>query len=407
MTGLINPTYWALAGLPDSMQLYLLVAFVILALSFVLKRLKQPYILAYMICGIILGPHGSQSVTDLEMVQTVGDIGLVILMFFIGMEISLPKFISKWKIAIFGTGIQMLLSIVFCWLLGFFFHWSLPIILFLGFIMAFSSSAVVIKIIEDNENFKESVGQNVIMILLTQDILFVPILIFLSSISGQVASPNIIILQIIGGLLLLATMIYVMWKGEIKLPFSKQLEHDHEIQVFAGLLICFGLAFVSDFFHLSPALGAFVGGILVHASKSTQWLHDSLHSFRVVLVAVFFISIGILIDIQYLYQHWQTVLILVLAVFIINHSINTFSLKSLGNSHCQSILGGGLLAQIGELSFILASTGRSTGVLSADNYNLIILIISVTIFSSPFWILITKSLILRFSNEPNLNTWLK
>lgn len=398
--------FLTLAGLPDNIQLYLLIAFVILILSFVLKRLKQPYILAYMLSGIVLGPHGTQSVTDLDQVQMVGDIGLVILMFFIGMEISLPNFISKWKIAIIGTGLQMVLSIIFCSLLGFIFEWSLPIVLFLGFIIAFSSSAVVIKLIEDNENLKSSVGKNVIMILLTQDILFVPILIFLSGISGQTTQANEILLQIFGGLLLTALLLYVLWKGEIKLPFSKQLENDHELQVFAGLLICFGLAVLTDFFHLSSALGAFVGGILVHASKSTEWLHDSLHSFRVVLVAVFFISIGILIDIDYLLHNWQTVLILVIAVFAINHSINAFSLRSLGNSPAESIIGGGLLAQIGELSFILASTGKASGVLSTDNYNLTILIISVTIFLSPFWILLTKSLILKFSKESGIQQWL-
>ncbi|WP_236979184.1 cation:proton antiporter [Membranihabitans maritimus] len=398
---------WALAGLQIDITIYLLVAFVILMLSFALKQIKQPYILAYMMCGIVLGPSGTESVTNLEMVQNVGDIGLIILMFFIGMEISLPNFIRKWRIAVLGTGLQMILSIVLCGILGMIFHWSIYIILFLGFIIAFSSSAVVIKMIEDHPKIKKFVGKNVIIILLTQDILFVPILIFLSNIAGNGISNSIILMQVTGGILLLSILLYVLWKGEIKLPFSRQLENDHELQVFAGLFMCFGLAFLTDFFHLSAALGAFVGGIIVHSSKSTEWLHDSLHSFRVVLVAVFFISIGILIDINFLVENWSTVLILVLFVFITNHGINTLSLRSLGNSRSQSIYGGGLLAQIGELSFILASEGRASGVLSMENYNLTILIISVTIFLSPFWILLTKSMITRYSKDPNIKYWME
>ena len=145
----------------------------------------------------------------------------------------------------------------------------------------------------------------------------------------------------------------------------------------------------------------------MHAGKSTKWLHDSLHSFRVVLVSVFFISIGILINLDYLVHNWVTVTALVILVFITNHGINTLSLKALGNSWTQSIYGGGLLAQIGELSFIVASVGKANGVLGPDEYNLTILIISVTIFMSPFWIGLTKRVLNQYGHVDKEGKWLE
>lgn len=398
---------WSLASMGINLRLYLIIALVILVFSFIMKRIHQPYIIAYMLSGIFLGPFGMGLFTDLQAVQDVGDIGLIILMFFIGMEISLPRFVRKWRTSIFATGLQIIMSLFFCELLSLIFGWDWKQVLFLGFIIAFSSSAVVIKLLEDKKKVNTNIGQNVIIVLLTQDILFVPILVFLGSLTGEEVTRKEIFLQITGGVILLIILLYVLWKEEIKLPFSKQLENDHELQVFAGLLLCFGMAFQTDFFNLSPALGAFIGGIIVHAGKSTKWLHTSLHSFRVVLVSIFFISIGILIDLNYLMQNWVIVTALVILVFLTNHGINTLSLKALGNSWTQSLYGGGLLAQIGELSFIVASVGRVNGVLGPDEYSLTILIISVTIFLSPFWISLTKRILKRYGYVDEEREWLE
>ncbi len=403
----ITTLSWSLASLGINLRLYLIIALVILMFSFIMKRIHQPYIIAYMLSGVFLGPYGLGLFTNIQAVQDVGEIGLIILMFFIGMEISLPKFVRKWRISIVATGLQIIMSLLFCELLSLAFGWNWKQVLFLGFIIAFSSSAVVIKLLEDKKKVNTNIGENVIIVLLTQDILFVPILVFLGSLTGEEVARKEIILQIVGGIILLLILLYVLWKEEIKLPFSKQLEGDHELQVFAGLLLCFGMAFQTDFFNLSPALGAFIGGIIVHAGKSTKWLHHSLHSFRVVLVSIFFISIGILIDLDYLMHNWVIVTSLVILVFLTNHGINTLSLKSLGNSWTQSLYGGGLLAQIGELSFIVASVGRINGVLGPDEYSLTILVISVTIFLSPFWISLTKRILKRYGYVDEEGEWLE
>ena len=176
---------WILASFGSEIRIYLIISLVILILSFILKRIHQPYIIAYLLAGIVLGPYGTKMVTNIEQVQSVGEIGLIILMFFVGMEISLPKFLSKWRIAILGTGLQIIMSLLICIGLEFIFDGPMTQAIFFGFIIALSSSAVVIKYLHDKNKLDTSVGQNVLIILVTQDILFVPILILLANITGD------------------------------------------------------------------------------------------------------------------------------------------------------------------------------------------------------------------------------
>jgi len=382
-----------LNALGTQLNVLLAVSGVILLLGLLLKKVNQPYIIAYILTGVILGPSGFELVTEYETAEVIGELGLIILMFFIGMEISLKDFIAKWRIALFGTGLQVLISILLILIVGYYFGWSFNRILLLGFIISLSSSAVVIKLIEDNSIGKTRIGQNVISILLTQDILIVPMIIIMSFLTGGSVELSQVGLQLTGGVLIVGFLIYLLKKQTITLPFSKQLKDDHELQVFASLIVCFGLALLTSMFELSAGLGAFVAGLFIHSSKATKWLHKSLHAFRVVLISIFFLSIGMLIDIDFLLKNWMIISFLVLGVYISNHGINAISLRMLGNSWRHSIYGGSFLAQIGEFSFVLASLGYHSDIMSTFSYQLTIIIISITILISPFWTLFTKKIL--------------
>ncbi|MEO9871095.1 cation:proton antiporter domain-containing protein [Ekhidna sp.] len=382
-----------LSALASEVNILLIISLVIVVLGLLLKRFKQPYIIAYILSGVILGPHGFEVVTDLEVAQHLGEIGLIILMFFIGMEISLPDFLKRWKVAFFGTGMQVIFSLLLMFLLGSFLDWSLNRIILLGFIISISSSAVVIKLIQDQTHPDSKTSQNVISILLTQDILIVPMIIVLTILGGGSLDVKQLSLQIIGGILIIAILIYLLKKQKIKLPFEKILSEDHELQIFAGLIACFGMALLTSLFELSASLGALVSGILINASSSNKWLHDSLHSFRVVLISIFFISVGMLIDLSFLKEHLLAISFLVLIIYISNHGINTISLRLLGNTWKESILGGSFLAQVGEFSFVLATIGLQQNIITNYTYQITIIVIAITIFISPFWVLLTQRLL--------------
>ncbi|RJE71551.1 hypothetical protein BGP76_05505 [Reichenbachiella sp. MSK19-1] len=382
-----------LTALATELNIMLGVFGLILILSLLLKRANQPYIIAYILTGIVVGPSGTQLVPDTETAEFMGELGLIILMFFIGMEISLHDFVKKWRIAVFGTGLQVFISVMAMMTVGFFLGWDFKRMLLLGFIISLSSSAVVIRLLEDNKIFKTKIGQNVISILITQDILIVPMIIVMSLFDTDGLDMEKIGLQLVGALLIGGLLYYMFKRRSLRVPFIKQLKNDQELQVFAALIVCFGMALITSLFGLSAGLGAFVAGLLVHATPATTWLHDSLRSFRIVLVSVFFLSVGLLIDTSFILEHWLVIGSLVLTVYISNMLINAFLLKLLGNSWNESLYGGSLLAQIGEFSFVLASIGHQADIISTFSYQMTVIVISVTIFISPITVMFVRKVL--------------
>lgn len=385
-----------LAGINPSLPKFVMLGLLIIGLLSLLRYLKQPYVIAYILAGVFLGEYGFEIITDKELINTLGEFGLILLLFFIGMEISLPDFLKNWKEATYGTLLQIIGSILLVAVIGWYFGWSMNRIIILGFVISLSSSAVVIKLLQDKHETQSPTGKSVISILLMQDILIVPMLIITSYLSGESPAIEEIIRQIIGGLLIIGIIVWIIKKKEITLPFARQIEQDHELQVFVAFSVCFGCAILTALFGLSAALGAFVGGIIIHAARSTVWFHDSLHAFRVVFVALFFVSVGMLIDLDFLWLHGKIISLLLFVVYATNHFINATVLHYFGRDWKKSLYGGALLAQIGELSFIIITSAYQSQIISDFAFQLTIVVISLTLLFSPFWIAITKKLIGKY-----------
>jgi len=384
-----------LSSIDPGLLSILLVGIIIVIIGSILRHYKQPYIIAYILTGVLLGQHGFNVLPDEKMIHILGEFGLILLLFFIGMEINLPDLIKNWKIPLFGTILQILFSVLIVFIIGSFLEWSLSRVVVLGFVISLSSSAIVIKLLQENDEIKSKIGQSVISILLMQDILIVPMLLATNYLGGNAPPREEILLQIVGAIMIIGGIIWMVKKEELRLPFGSALKDDHELQVIYALIICFGCSTLSAIFGLSAALGGFVGGMFIHASKSTEWFHESLHSFRVVFVSLFFISIGMLIDINFLISNWQIILMILLAVYISNQIINSMVLFYFLRNWKESLYGGALLAQVGELSFLLASSAYFTKIISEFAYQLAIIVISLTLLLSPFWIAMTK----RFINK--------
>ena len=375
------------------LSILVLLSIGIILISFVFKLLKQPYVVAYILVGILMGPYGLRIITDETLISNLGSFGLVLLLFFIGMEISLPKLISNWRISILGTIIQIFFSLGAVWIVGSFLQWQINRIIVLGFVISLSSSAVVISYLQSKKEINSKVGQNVIGILLIQDILVVPMLISINLLSGESQSAILIGKQIIGGSLIVGIIIWVLIKKEIKIPFEDHIKKDHEMQVFIAFAFCFGFSILTALFGLSSALGAFIAGILVAAAKATTWVRHSLHAFRIIFVALFFVSVGMLIDLKFLQTNFTTIFILVILVFITNNFINTIIVRFLGEKWSDSFYTGSILAQIGEFSFILGASAYLIGLITEYTYQLIISTISITLIFGPIWIALIVKLI--------------
>lgn len=362
------------------------ISLVVVIIGLILRLLRQTHVVVYILTGLLVGPHMLGMVSDTEIITSFGDLGLILLLFFIGMEISLEKLIANWKISVIGTVLQVLFSIGAVWFLGQFYGWATSRIVTMGFVLSLSSTAVVVKLLHDSGEINKPVGQNVLGVLLVQDILIVPMMIILSSFSGKATDMQEVILQLVGGVLVTGFVIFLLIMKEIKLPFHTNLENDHEIQIFFAFALCFGFSAITGFFGLSTALGAFVAGIFVSTAQSIKWVHDSLFSLKVIFVGLFFISVGMLIDVNFLFENIWVVASMVVLAFVVNNLINTLVMRSMRMTWGESVYAGALLSQIGEFSLVLGSLAFFNEIISDYGYQLIVITISLTLTFSPMWI---------------------
>ena len=366
---------------------------VVLALGLMLQFFRQPQLVGYILAGIVIGPSGLGIVNDVAMIEHLGALGVTLLLFFIGMEVSPYQLARGWRIAVFGTLFQVIISVLTVWSIGSYLDWGLSRIVLLGFVISLSSTAVVLKLLKDSNELDTESGQNVLLILLAQDLAIVPMLIIVSLLSGQSPEQALIYKQIIGGIVITAFAVWVVSRKQFKLPFAKLVKKDHEVQLFAALLVCFGFAFITGILGLSAALGAFVAGLVIAAAKETNWVQHALEPLKIVFVALLFVSMGMLIDIRFVEANLPLLLMLLVGVLVTNTFINAVILKLLGNTWRSSVYSGALLSQVGEFSFVLATVGLQVGLINQFGYQATIALIALSLLVSPAWIQGAKKLL--------------
>ena len=364
----------------------------VLLLGLTLRRLGQPEIIGYLIAGALIGPHGFAWLTDAATIEHLGTLGVTLLLFFIGMEVSPTKLVQGWRVALVGTLLQILASVSLAWLIGLWFDWPLSRVVLLGFVISLSSTAVVLKLLKDNGELDSPCGRDVLMVLLAQDLAIVPMLILLSLLGGKLPATETLALQGVGAVLVVGLGGWLATRERIHIPLLHWVRGDREFQVFAALLICFGFAFVTGLLQLSTALGAFVGGMLVASARETEWVHHSLEPFRTLFVALFFVSVGLLIDPEFIAEHWLQIGLLVLAVLLSNTFVNALVLRALRVGWHQSLLSGAMLAQIGEFSFVLAAAGLQAAIISEYAYQTTVAVIAISLILSAPWIALVRRL---------------
>lgn len=374
---------------------------VILALGLLFQLFRQPQLVAYIIAGIVIGPSGIGLVKDIQIIEHLGALGVTLLLFFIGMEVSPQQLVRGWRVAVFGTLLQILISVLTVWVVGRVLGWELSRIVLLGFVISLSSTAVVLKLLKDRNELDTKAGHNVLLILLAQDLAVVPMLIIVSMLSGERPESALLIKQVFGGISILALAIWVVTRPSIKLPFSHHVKKDREVQLFAALLACFGLAFITGILGLSAALGAFVAGLIVASAQETDWVKHALEPMKIIFVALLFVSMGMLINIDFVKQNLGLLLVLLFGILITNTFINAGILKLLGDDWGTSFYSGTLLSQIGEFSFVLASVGFQVGLINDFSYQTTIALIALSLMVSPLWIQGAKYFLAPYIKQGN------
>ncbi|MEQ3660285.1 MAG: cation:proton antiporter [Glaciecola sp.] len=357
-----------------------------LLLAGLCKLIRQPLILAYIITGIIVGPQYLALISNTLLIEHLGSLGVILLLFFVGMEIKPIQLKTSGKIAVIGTCIQITISFFVVWLVGHTLNWSLERVILIAFVISLSSTAVVLKLLQDKNELHTKVGQSVLGILLVQDLAVIPMFLVLGLFGAEKLPLPTILLQLFGGAFIVCLVYFLMKKSSIHFPKLDLLATQHELQVFIALICCFGFSLITGEMYLSTAFGAFMGGMVVGNIKQLHWVKIRLDSFHIVFLVLFFMSIGMLLDVNFFIANWRLLGTLLLIVLICNTIINTLTLKLLKLSWKDSVQAGALLAQIGEFSFILATIGKGIGIISTFGYQVTISVVVLSLFASPMWV---------------------
>jgi len=375
------------------MEVYLLNSIVTIfglsiAVVFLCNRFRIPAIVGFIITGLLVGPHGLSLISAISEVEVLSEIGIILLLFTIGLEFS---FRSLWNIkgpVLIGGSLQIFLTIFACAVTTIFFGLSISESILIGFLIALSSTAIVLKILQERGEVDTPHGRMTLGILVFQDIVAIPMMMalpFLAGVGISAGRESLMVILIWDLFIIVFLLISAKWLIP-RLLFEIAKTRNRELFLLFIVAICIGVAWLTSLAGLSLALGALLAGLIISESEYSNQAIGNIIPFRDVFTSFFFVSIGMLFDVRFLTQHLWLVFGLVIAVLIGKAFIGALAPALLGYPIRTMLLVGIGLSQIGEFSFILSRSGIEFGILSSSSYQLFIAIALITMAITPFMI---------------------
>lgn len=334
---------------------------------FLFHRLRQPSVVGFLASGILVGPYGLSLIGEVHQVELLAEIGVVLLLFTIGLEFSISKLNQMRYLVLGGGSIQVIGTILLigvgAWLFG------LPAAqaVFFGFLLALSSTAIVLKILMDRGEIDSPQGRFAVGILLFQDICVVPLMLLTPLLSGKAAAGPVAILFVLGKVVLTVTLIIFLSRLLVpQLLFQVVKMRSPEVFIISIILICLGTAWATSKIGLSLALGAFLAGMVIAESEYVHQAMANIIPLRDSFIGLFFVSIGMLMDVRILVTHPLAVTGTLSAILIGKTVVVVGSVLVLGYPLRVAALVGCALAQVGEFSFVLSRVGWEWGLITPE-----------------------------------------
>jgi len=371
--GLFNRRKMEIWKLIGEVLLLLLGAFLLGALA---QRLKQSAIIGYLLAGIVLGPL----LFNRQAVMSVAELGVALLLFSIGLEFSLGRLKRMGSIALVGGSLQVLLTMVLFAGLFVLFHPPASA-LAIGALVALSSTAIVLRVLVDRAEIDSVHGRSALGVLLVQDVAVVPLVLFITILTGGGNSLEIAVTvgRTLGAAVAIVVLFYILYFQIIpRLLLKTELFANRELVVLLTILLAVGSIWAAHSVGLSPSLGAFLAGMLLAESPFAAQVRSDIGSIRVLFVTLFFVSIGMLADPGWFLSNWSVVFLWLFLVVIGKTIIVYLIFLFFKIGHGQALATGISLSQMGEFSFVLGTIAKTGGLIDGE---LFALIVSVTIFS--------------------------
>lgn len=366
--------------------------------SVICRKFKLPILLGYIIAGVLTGPHVSllPNVHDMQNIETWSEIGVIFLLFALGLEFNFKSLIKVGK-----TGGITVAFIVFGMMfatisVGHFLDWSLNTSIFMGGILCISSTMVIVKAFEEL-NLKGKHFTNIVYgVEIMEDIVGIFLMVILSTIAISNGGDGGGLVQKISTTSMRVVFFLVLWfvGGIFIVPtLLRKLKKylDDEILMTISLALCLGMVMLADRSNLSTALGAFTIGSILGATTEAQRIEHLMTPIKNLFGAIFFVSVGMMVVPGSILEHWPTLLLLLAIELLINPILGTIGVFVSGKSLHDALNSGACFGQIGEFSFIIAKLGVSLAVLDEFTYPIVITISAITMITTPY--------VMRFSDK--------
>lgn len=372
-----------------------------ITLGFVFYRLKQPIIIGYLVGGLLVGPYALGFVSNVHTIEMFAEIGVVLLMFALGVEFSLSELKPVQKVAVLGGILQIIVAIALTGGFSALFGLSLGASILLGCIIALSSTVIVLKVLMERGELDSMHGKIALGVLIVQDLSVVPMMVILPNLSdpGNILGWPMLIALGKAALLLvvlgfLGTRLFPFLMARVASTRSK------ELFLLSAIALCFGTAAATYAFGLSLALGAFLAGIVVSESDHSHQILADVLPLRDLFATLFFVSVGMMINPAFLLANLPTVGALVLAIVVGKAIIIGGITHLFGYSGRTSLAVGMGLAQIGEFSFVLAKLGEQGGLITDDFFSIILASALLSILLTPVMMQLATPLYRQLSRLP-------
>ncbi|ULA62391.1 MAG: Sodium:proton exchanger [Nitrospira sp.] len=386
----------------------LLVIFTVsIAVVFVFHQFRLPSIAGFLVAGALIGPHGFNLISDSSAVQALAEIGVVLLLFTIGIEFSLVQLTSLRRLLFIAAPIQVGGVVAITWagamLAGV--PWQQGI--FWGFLLSLSSTAIVLKALAANGDSESLHGRATIGILVFQDLAVVAMILLTPILSSPSEGAAFSILLTLGKAVIVVGLIVAgAWYLVPKLLEHIVRSRSRELFLLTIIVLCLGIAWLTSLGGLSLALGAFIAGLIISESEFSHQAMAEVLPFRDSFNSLFFVSIGILMDWRILLQYPVIVTGLLAAILVIKFVAGAGAVLAVAIPPRSAVMAGVALAQVGEFSFILAQVGQENKLLTGTPYQIFLAVSVCSMIITPFLMQWSPHLARRIEAMQRLHHWL-
>ncbi|OPX75137.1 MAG: glutathione-regulated potassium-efflux system protein KefC [Methanosaeta sp. PtaB.Bin018] len=355
------------------------------AVLLIFHRIKAPTIVGFLLTGILAGPQGLGLIQASDQVSDLAEIGVVLLLFTVGIEVSLRDLMKLKKYVLVGGSLQVLLTILLVFFILSARGDASGEAMLLGFLISLSSTAIVLRIIQRREQFDSIYGRTTLGILIFQDLAIVPMMLVVPLLPGALQAetdhPLTVVVKALG--LIVFVIISAKWIMP-RLLYQIAKTQDRELFLLSIVAICFAVAWMSSQAGLSLGLGAFLAGLTISESPYSHQAFGNILPLRDAFTSFFFISIGMLLDVNYLMQNPGYIILIAIGVMLLKAVIAGFTISFMGLPLRMAVLVGLALSQIGEFSFILSKVGYDCGLVSQEIYQLFLDVAVLTMGATSF-----------------------